>query len=146
MKVKLILLLFAIAFFSFQFTKKYMINFGRLINLSATPYNYTIISIPTHLNTNVLNGNGQNAAIDNDNTPSSNPTTDHGATLGRVLFYDENLSANGTISCASCQKQENGFSDNAALSVGFQGLTTRRHSMGLTNARWYKRGNSFKTN
>jgi cytochrome c peroxidase len=35
------------------------------------------------------------------NTPLNNITTYAGATLGRVLFYDKNLSANNTISCSS---------------------------------------------
>lgn len=113
------------------------------LNLPETPYDYTTINLPAHLATNVLLGPGQNAAADNDNTPSSNITTNEGATLGRVLFYDKNLSANGTISCASCHKQEKGFSDDATFSLGFEGGTTRRHSMSLINARWYGRGRFF---
>lgn len=34
----------------------------------------------------------------------NNPLTDIGATLGRVLFYDKNLSVNNTVSCASCHQ------------------------------------------
>jgi cytochrome c peroxidase len=49
-------------------------------------------------------------------------------TLGRVLFYDKNLSANQQIACASCHKQNLGFSDNKNLSDGFMGETTRRNS------------------
>jgi len=112
-------------------------------NLPAVPYDYVTVNLPTHLTTNVLLGPGQNAAVDNDNTPAANPTTNEGATLGRVLFYDRQLSANGTISCASCHKQEHGFSDNARLSLGFEGGTTRRHSMSLVNASWYGRGRFF---
>ncbi|WP_089153087.1 cytochrome-c peroxidase [Algoriphagus marinus] len=113
------------------------------INLPDIPFDYTAIDIPRHLSTNALIGPGQNAAIDNDNTPSTNPTTNDGATLGRVLFYDKSLSANGTISCASCHIQANGFSDPKKLSLGFDGATTRRHSMSLINARWYDRGRFF---
>ena len=116
---------------------------SNVLNLPEVPYDYTSIDIPAHLSTNVLLGPGQNAATDNDNTPTSNSTTNDGATLGRVLFYDKNLSANGTISCASCHIQANGFSDSAILSVGFEGGTTRRHSMSLINARWYDRGRFF---
>ena len=111
--------------------------------LPDIPFNYETINLPSHLTTNVLLGPGQNAAIDNDNTPAYNPITNDGATLGRVLFYDEKLSANETISCASCHKQERGFSDDAVLSFGFEGGTTRRHSMSLINARWYGRGRFF---
>ena len=66
-----------------------------VLNLPETPYDYTTIDLPDHLTTNVLLGSGQNAAIENDNTPTTNPTTNEGATLGRVLFYDKKLSANG---------------------------------------------------
>jgi cytochrome c peroxidase len=55
-----------------------------------------------------------------------------------VLFYDTRLSANDTIACASCHLQAVGFSDQARLSVGFEGGTTRRNSMGLTNARFFQ--------
>ncbi|MEZ5009528.1 MAG: cytochrome-c peroxidase [Chitinophagales bacterium] len=113
------------------------------LNLPATPYNYTTINLPEHLTTNFLLGAGQNAAADNDNTPTTNPTTNDGATLGRVLFYDKNLSANGKISCSSCHQQDKGFSDDAILSLGFDGGTTRRHSMSLINAKWYDRGRFF---
>lgn len=111
--------------------------------LPPTPYNYSRIVLPQHLLMNVLGGADQVAAVATDNTPTANPTTDAGATLGRVLFYDKNLSQNNTISCASCHQQKAGFSDPAKLSKGFLGGTTRRHSMGLTNARFYKRGRFF---
>jgi len=78
-----------------------------------------------------------------DNTPTNNLVTDNGATLGRVLFYDKRLSANGTISCSSCHQQQAGFSDPRALSVGFNGGLTGRNSMSLANARYYTRGHFF---
>ena len=78
-----------------------------------------------------------------DNTPIDNPITNEGATLGRVLFYDKKLSANGTIACASCHIQDKGFSDDNKLSVGFDGGTTGRHSMTLINSRFYQRGRFF---
>ena len=62
-----------------------------------------------------------------------NPITNEGATLGRVLFYDKNLSINNTIACASCHKQENGFADVTATSEGFKGGRTTRNSLPLVN-------------
>lgn len=53
------------------------------------------------------------------------------ATLGRVLFYDTQLSRNNTVSCASCHKQELAFSDNKARSTGFDGGLTKRNSQAL---------------
>ena len=78
-----------------------------------------------------------------DNTPDSNRVTDAGATLGRVLFYDRQLSVNGRIACASCHVQAFGFSDTARLSRGFAGGTTKRHSMALANARFSANGRYF---
>lgn len=72
-----------------------------------------------------------------DNTPFLNKVTNAGATLGRVLFYDVRLSANSTISCASCHIQKHGFTDPAQFSIGFDGGKTGRHSMSLTNATYY---------
>ncbi|MFZ1687268.1 MAG: cytochrome c peroxidase [Flavobacteriales bacterium] len=65
--------------------------------------------------------------------PDDNPITDAGATLGRVLFYDRNLSSNRSTSCGSCHHQENGFADPHARSTGHTGLPTRRNAMHLVN-------------
>ncbi len=73
--------------------------------------------------------------IDEDNTPNNNQITDEGATLGRILFYDTNLSVDNSISCASCHKQAFAFGDDNAVSTGVNG-TTLRHSMRLVNARF----------
>lgn len=73
--------------------------------------------------------------IVHDNTPADNPITDAGATLGRVLFYDQRLSRNNTVSCASCHDQGHAFSDPDVASSGVAG-TTGRHSMRLINARF----------
>lgn len=147
MKIKLtaLLLVCVFSFLNFSIIQQadYSVANNYILNLPETPYDYTTLDIPVHLSNNVLFGPGQNAAIDNDNTPTDNPVTDDGATLGRVLFYDSDLSANGTISCASCHKQTHGFSDDRVLSVGFEGGTTRRHSMSLLNAAWYSRGRFF---
>lgn len=113
------------------------------LNLPATPYHYAALSdIPDHF---IANSGGPLPSSINglDNTPLNNPVTDHGATLGRVLFYDKKLSANGTIACASCHIAANGFSDPEVLSRGFESGLTRRHSMTLINARFYQRGRFF---
>lgn len=65
------------------------------------------------------------------------------ATLGRVLFYDKNLSINNTISCGSCHKQSNGFGDTATLSRGVFNGITGRHSMRLINARFAQEARFF---
>lgn len=79
--------------------------------------------------------------INEDNT-DGNPITDGGAVLGRVLFYDTNLSSDNTVSCSSCHKQEFAFGDDAIASTGVNG-TTGRHSIRLVNARFGEEDNFF---
>lgn len=79
--------------------------------------------------------------ITKDNT-AGNPITNKGATLGRVLFYDKNLSSNNTISCSSCHQQANAFSDTTIASNGVNG-TTGRHSMRLINTRFANEAKFF---
>jgi cytochrome c peroxidase len=83
------------------------------------------------------------AVTGKDNMPSTNVTTDAGATLGRVLFYDTRVSINDKVACASCHVQAFGFSDTARFSRGFGGGVTGRHSMALANARFYSSGKFF---
>lgn len=104
------------------------------IQLPATPFNYANVVYPAYLIT---------ALSSVDNTPVTNTITNDGATLGRVLFYDKNLSANNTVSCGSCHHQNLSFTDTAILSKGFQGGKTARHSMRLLNVRFYKSGKMF---
>ncbi len=94
-------------------------TFGTTIDL-ANLDNYANQSVPAYITKDNTLGNG---------------ITNKGATLGRVLFYDKNLSSNNTISCASCHQQANAFSDGAVASSGVNG-TTGRHSMRLINSRF----------
>jgi cytochrome c peroxidase len=64
------------------------------------------------------------------------------ATLGRVLFYDRNLSGNNTISCGSCHKQQYAFADNTKLNKGFSGLELKRNSPSIQNIRGFKFGST----
>lgn len=108
---------------------------AEFLNLPDTAYAYTPNDLPAHF--------AQANVLAADNTPLTNPVTDDGATLGRVLFYERALSANRTTSCASCHHQDRGFGDSARFSRGFAGGHTGRHSMGLTNARFYANGAFF---
>ncbi len=102
-------------------------TFGTNIDFEALP-NYANQGKPNYITKDNAGGNG---------------IIDKQATLGRVLFYDKNLSKNKTIACASCHKQEHGFADPLVLSDGFAGGKTNRHSMGLVNARFYNNGRFF---
>ncbi len=82
------------------------------------------------------------AYIANDNS-GANPINDKKATLGRVLFYDKNLSINNTISCGSCHLQSFAFGDTSITSDGVLDGQTVRHSMRLVNARFSNEGKFF---
>jgi cytochrome c peroxidase len=99
--------------------------------LPATLDNYANPTLPASFSVNPI--------LAEDNMPVNNATSDLGAKLGRVLFYDKRLSINQTIACASCHLQQHGFADPRAFSAGFAGGLTGRNAMGLANGRWYQR-------
>lgn len=102
----------------------------------ALPPNYAAQALPAHYAPPVLTRE--------DRTPANNPTTDRGALLGRVLFYDVNLSRTRNVSCASCHKQSLAFGDTARFSLGIDGVSrTGAHSMRLGNARFNESGLYF---
>ena len=61
---------------------------------------------------------------------------DRKATLGRVLFYDKQLSLNNSIACGSCHIQAHAFGDTSQQSLGLDGGLTSRQSMRLINTRF----------
>lgn len=68
---------------------------------------------------------------------ADNPLTVQGVRLGRMLFYEKKLSQDGTQSCASCHRQEHGFSDTAQFSLGVQKFRGKRQAMGVFNMAWH---------
>ncbi|MBI2481621.1 MAG: cytochrome-c peroxidase [Planctomycetia bacterium] len=106
------------------------VSFGRIDvpMLPTKPYRYTDQKVPSHIAAAALRSM--------DNTPDDNPITDAGAVLGRVLFYDRQLSQNDTIACVSCHPQEKAFSDPRQFSVGFESGNTNRNAMSLVNLRY----------
>lgn len=87
------------------------------LDLPDKPFHYEI-ELPNYLK---ANGFG-NFAVN-----------DEKATLGRVLFYDKNLSRDRTVACASCHIQSRGFSDTVALSLGIEGRRTLRNALALND-------------
>lgn len=68
--------------------------------------------------------------------PSDNKLTEEGIALGRKLFYDKRLSNDGTMACATCHKQENGFDDFRQFSQGTNGSFGDRNAMPIINLAW----------
>ena len=90
---------------------------------------------PTSL-ANYANQTKPNYLVPQKDNTAGNTIVDAKATLGRVLFYDKNLSIDNTVSCGSCHKQIFAFGDTAIQSRGVAGGITGRHSMRLINARF----------
>ena len=61
------------------------------------------------------------------------PLSEEGIELGRRLFYDPILSSDSTMSCSSCHRQEQAFTDGLSRSLGVLSRPGRRNSMSLAN-------------
>jgi cytochrome c peroxidase len=88
---------------------------SQYLNLPAKPDNY-LTKLPKHLETQGL---------------FARPVDQDKAILGRVLFYDKNLSKDGKINCASCHRQAIAFSDDAPVSRGVFDRVGTRNSIAL---------------
>ncbi|HEX9627797.1 MAG TPA: cytochrome c peroxidase [Acidiferrobacterales bacterium] len=53
--------------------------------------------------------------------------------LGKRLFFDSSLSADGRVSCASCHRPDKAFSDGESLARGAGGKTGTRNTPSLFN-------------
>ncbi|MBP6144251.1 MAG: cytochrome-c peroxidase, partial [Sediminibacterium sp.] len=118
---------------------------GATTNTVIDPYAAIKLTFGTSIDPNNLENyanQGKPAYILKNNL-GTNTITDKTATLGRVLFYDKNLSINNTISCANCHQQKFAFGDTAVVSAGVEGGLTIRHSMRLINTRFANEAKFF---
>lgn len=82
--------------------------------------------------------------------PKDNQYSPEKAELGRYLYYDARLSADGTVSCASCHAPEHGFTDGAPVSTGIKGQKGGRSAPTVINRAyalaqfWDGRANSLE--
>jgi len=70
--------------------------------------------------------------------PKDNPYSPAGAELGKLLFFDGRLSANGVVACAFCHEPAHAFSASTPLSKGVNGKPGVRHAPTLVNRAWGK--------
>ena len=75
-----------------------------------------VLTLPLGLDVNELN------------IPTDNGLTTQKRDLGKLLFFDPRLSVDNTISCTSCHRPENAFSDISAVSAGVLGLAGNRNT------------------
>lgn len=60
--------------------------------------------------------------------PPDNLLTPEKIELGRQLYFDGRLSADGTVSCATCHASDQGFSDGRPASIGIKGQVGGRNA------------------
>jgi cytochrome c peroxidase len=66
--------------------------------------------------------------------PTDNSYSKAKADLGKLLFFDPRLSADGTVSCASCHSPAHAFSEPNEVSIGIHGQRGRRNAPAILNA------------
>ena len=101
--------------------------------LPATPYIYKDESLPLP---DAYRQSSEGFAPLWDAQAKINRSTDAGAALGRVLFFDKRLSITNTFACASCHQREHGFAAPERFSKGVIGVPLSRNTMALANARY----------
>lgn len=57
--------------------------------------------------------------------------------LGEILFFDKELSIDGTVSCASCHNPQQGLSDGLRTAVGVGGQVGPRHTPTIYTAAFH---------
>ncbi len=71
--------------------------------------------------------------------PANNPQSAAKITLGKALFFDTDLSADRTLSCASCHRLAEGGDDNSAVSSGIDNQKGNRNAPSVINAAFLSR-------
>lgn len=66
--------------------------------------------------------------------PSDNPITPAKVKLGRMLFFDERLSGDTEVSCATCHAPGIGWGDSRDISTGYPGTRHWRNSQTVVNS------------
>ncbi len=74
------------------------------------------------------------------NLPADNPLTNAKVQLGRMLFYDKQLSKGNAQSCADCHLQKDAFSDIRQFSIGVEEMEGKRQAMPVMNLAWHEHG------
>ena len=66
--------------------------------------------------------------------PPDNPLNDAKIELGKLLFFDPRMSANSSISCASCHQPAQGWGEGLDINFGFTNTPHWRNSQTIINS------------
>jgi cytochrome c peroxidase len=78
------------------------------------------------------------AALTKSVIPPGNPLTPTVVSLGEKLFFDSRLSADSTVSCATCHDPARAFTDGRPVSIGIGGRAGQRNAPTILNALYNK--------
>ncbi|MBW7883028.1 MAG: cytochrome-c peroxidase [Caldilineaceae bacterium] len=73
--------------------------------------------------------------------PLDNPITPEKVELGRLLFFDPRMSADGSISCNSCHAAADGWGARTPISFGGAGTSHWRNAQTILNTGYYSKLN-----
>jgi cytochrome c peroxidase len=113
------ILVVGFAFFGFQACKKDATTNAAAAEYDASPYTLEI------------------GGLEPPTIATDNPLTQQGVALGRMLFYEQKLSKDGSQACASCHRQEHAFTDTAQFSIGVEKQRGNRQAMAIFNMAWH---------
>jgi cytochrome c peroxidase len=66
--------------------------------------------------------------------PADNPMSEAKVELGKLLFFDQRMSGDGSTSCAICHAPELGWGSDTEISPGYPGTTHWRNSQTVINS------------
>ena len=69
--------------------------------------------------------------------PQENPTSEERVELGRQLFFEETLSGDNSMSCATCHQPEKGFGDGLPRAEGAEGKDLSRNTPTVLNVGFF---------
>lgn len=69
--------------------------------------------------------------------PEDNPLTQEKVELGKLLYFDTRLSADNTVSCATCHDPANGWVDGLPVSIGIGNQKGTRNAPTVINSTYF---------
>lgn len=96
------------------------LKLGEIEKWLANPKNHETLEVELPLGLSA----GQSTLV----IPKDNPLTRAKIELGRQLYFDTRLSADNTVSCASCHHPDEGFGRHTKTGVGIKGQMGGRNS------------------
>jgi cytochrome c peroxidase len=106
---------------------------NRMLILAAALIAVCVVALPA-----ALGGTFSNGPLPALVPPPDNPQTDGKIRLGAQLYFDTRLSADNTISCATCHAPATGWANHNKTDTGIKGQVGNRNSGTIIDAAYMK--------